>query len=182
MLRLRIQGGIFQLHKSSWHDAQLGDTGTDYSVTVNSIFFKHNECPNFPLFSFIQILVLEKCRFHFHWERVTSIFWNSIPLWELAARSRPEFTCWLFPVMSGRTVGIDPWMDSHQYPLKKGRAVAQRLNTDFPPRRQGFVYGQHVGFLVDKAALGQVFSEYFGFPCQSFHRFLHYYNRPGLTQ
>jgi hypothetical protein len=39
-----------------------------------------------------------------------------------------------------------------------------------------------VGFVVDKAALGQVFSEYFGFPCQSFHRFLHYYNHPGLTQ
>jgi hypothetical protein len=31
-----------------------------------------------------------------------------------------------------------------------------------------------VGFVVDKAALGQVFSEYFGFPCQfSFHRLLH---------
>jgi hypothetical protein len=26
-----------------------------------------------------------------------------------------------------------------------------------------------VGFVVDKAALGQVFSEYFSFPCQSFH-------------
>jgi hypothetical protein len=37
-------------------------------------------------------------------------------------------------------------------------------------------------FVVDKAALGQVFSEYFGFPCQSFHRFLHYHNHPGLTQ
>jgi hypothetical protein len=31
-----------------------------------------------------------------------------------------------------------------------------------------------VGFVVDKAALGQVFSEYFGFHCQfSFHRVLH---------
>jgi hypothetical protein len=29
-----------------------------------------------------------------------------------------------------------------------------------------------VGFVVDKVALGQVFSEYFGFPCQSsFHQF-----------
>jgi hypothetical protein len=28
----------------------------------------------------------------------------------------------------------------------------------------------YVGFVVDKVALGQVFSEYFGFPCQSsFH-------------
>jgi hypothetical protein len=31
-----------------------------------------------------------------------------------------------------------------------------------------------VAFVVDKVALGQVFSEYFGFPCQfSFHRLLH---------
>jgi hypothetical protein len=31
-----------------------------------------------------------------------------------------------------------------------------------------------VGFVVDKVTLGQVFSEYFGFPCQfSFHLVLH---------
>jgi hypothetical protein len=35
---------------------------------------------------------------------------------------------------------------------------------------------------IYKAALGQVFSEYFGFPCQSFHRFLNHHNHPGLTQ
>jgi hypothetical protein len=40
-----------------------------------------------------------------------------------------------------------------------------------------------VGFVVDKAALGQVFSEYFGFPCQSsFHQFIHHNNHPGLAQ
>jgi hypothetical protein len=49
-------------------------------------------------------------------------------------------------------------------------------------RKAKTVCGQHVGFVVDKAALGQVFPEYFGFPCQSFHRFLHYHNHPGLTQ
>jgi hypothetical protein len=63
-----------------------------------------------------------------------------------------------------------------------GRAVAQRLDACFPPRRSGFEYGQHVEFVVDKAALVQVFSDYFSFPCQSFHRFLHYHNHPGLTQ
>jgi hypothetical protein len=32
----------------------------------------------------------------------------------------------------------------------------------------------HVVFMVDKVGLGQVFSEYFGFPCQfSFHEMLH---------
>jgi hypothetical protein len=37
-----------------------------------------------------------------------------------------------------------------------------------------------VGLVVDKVALGQVFSEYFGFPCQSsFHQLLH--NHPHLS-
>jgi hypothetical protein len=36
------------------------------------------------------------------------------------------------------------------------------------PRRPGSI---HVGFVVDKVALGQVFSEFFGFPLSiSFHR------------
>jgi hypothetical protein len=44
------------------------------------------------------------------------------------------------------------------------------------------VSGQHVGFVVDKAALGQVFSKYFSFHCQSFHQFLHHHNHSGLAQ
>jgi hypothetical protein len=33
---------------------------------------------------------------------------------------------------------------------------------------------------MDKVELGQVFSEYFGFPCQSsFHKILHPHNHPG---
>jgi hypothetical protein len=39
-----------------------------------------------------------------------------------------------------------------------------------------------VGFVVDKVAPGQVFSEYFGFPCHSFHRILHPHNHPGQVQ
>jgi hypothetical protein len=36
-----------------------------------------------------------------------------------------------------------------------------------------------VGSVVDKVALGQVFSEYFGFPCQSsFHQLLHNHPHP----
>jgi hypothetical protein len=51
-----------------------------------------------------------------------------------------------------------------------GRAIAQAVS-----RRPGFdPKSGHVGFMVDKMELGQVFSEYFGFPCQfSFHRLLH---------
>jgi hypothetical protein len=41
----------------------------------------------------------------------------------------------------------------------------------------------HVGFVVDEAALGQVFFEYFGFPCQtSFQQFFRNHNHPGLAQ
>jgi hypothetical protein len=40
-----------------------------------------------------------------------------------------------------------------------------------------------VGFVVDKVALGQVFSEYFGFPCQSSsHQILHHHNHLGQVQ
>jgi hypothetical protein len=40
----------------------------------------------------------------------------------------------------------------------------RRLVTGLSPRRLGFYPGSvHVGFLVDKVALGQVFHEYFGF-------------------
>jgi hypothetical protein len=41
-----------------------------------------------------------------------------------------------------------------------------------------------VGFVVDKMALGQIFFEYFGFPCQSsFHQILHHHhNHLGQVQ
>jgi hypothetical protein len=42
--------------------------------------------------------------------------------------------------------------------------------------------GRFVGFVVEKAALGQVFSGYFGFLCQSFHQFLNHHNHLGLAQ
>jgi hypothetical protein len=41
------------------------------------------------------------------------------------------------------------------------------LVADFPTRRLGFEpKSGHVGFVVDKVALEQVSSEYFGFRCQ----------------
>jgi hypothetical protein len=40
-----------------------------------------------------------------------------------------------------------------------GRAIAQAVVAGFPPRRLGFKPGSsHVGFVVDKVAMGQVFS------------------------
>jgi hypothetical protein len=41
----------------------------------------------------------------------------------------------------------------------------------------------YVRFVVDKVALGQISSEYFGFPCPfSFHQMLHTHYHPGLVQ
>jgi hypothetical protein len=67
---------------------------------------------------------------------------------------------------------------------KRGdRAVAQAVSRWLSTAAAVFTSGQHVGFLVNKVALGQVFSEYFGSPCQSsFHQFLHHHNHPGLSQ
>jgi hypothetical protein len=67
--------------------------------------------------------------------------------------------------------------------LEVGRAVAQAVSRWLPATAaQVHVQAEDVGFVVDKATLGQVFSKYFGFPCQSFYQFLHHHNHPGLTQ
>jgi hypothetical protein len=53
----------------------------------------------------------------------------------------------------------------------KGRAETKAVLASFPSRRPGLE--PRSGTVADKATLGQVFSEYFGFPCQSFYRLLH---------
>jgi hypothetical protein len=60
--------------------------------------------------------------------------------------------------------------------------VAQAVIRWFPTARPGFASGQHVGFVMDKAVLGQDLSEYFGFPCQLFQQFIHHHNHTGLAQ
>jgi hypothetical protein len=63
-----------------------------------------------------------------------------------------------------------------------GSAIAQAVSR-WLPTADARVRAQvwQVGFVVDEVALGQVFSEYFGFPCQSlFHQILHHHhNQPG---
>jgi hypothetical protein len=79
---------------------------------------------------------------------------------------------------------IELYLNSANVISKAGsrHAVAQAVSCWLPTAAARVHFGQHVGFVVDKAALGQVFSEYFGFPCQSFHQFLHHHNHPGLAQ
>jgi hypothetical protein len=65
-----------------------------------------------------------------------------------------------------------------------GRAIAQAVSRWLPSRQPGIAPGSgQVGFVEDKVALGQVFPEYFGFPCQSsIHQFLHPHNHPGQVR
>jgi hypothetical protein len=65
-----------------------------------------------------------------------------------------------------------------------GRAIAQAVSRWLPTAAARVQPGPgQVGFVVDEVSLGQVFSEYFGFPCQSsFPRLLHHHNHPGQVQ
>jgi hypothetical protein len=47
----------------------------------------------------------------------------------------------------------------------RGRAIAEAVSR-WLPTAVARVCARQVGFVVDKMALEQVFSEYFGFPCQ----------------
>jgi hypothetical protein len=63
--------------------------------------------------------------------------------------------------------------------LLSGRAIAEAVSCWLPTaaaRVRAWVW--EVEFVVDKVALGQVFSEFFGFPCQnhSFHQLLHHHH------
>jgi hypothetical protein len=65
-----------------------------------------------------------------------------------------------------------------------GHAIAQAVSRWLPTaaaRVRARVW--QVGFMVDKVALGQVFSEYFGFPCQYLnHQIIHQHNHTGQLQ
>jgi hypothetical protein len=72
---------------------------------------------------------------------------------------------------------------------RRNRAVPKLMHlvAGFPPRRPGFgPRSDHVEFMVHRVILGQVFSKYFGFPCQfSIQWLLHCDNivtHPGLVQ
>jgi hypothetical protein len=61
-----------------------------------------------------------------------------------------------------------------------GRAISQAVSL-WLPTAAARVW--QVAFVLNKMALGQVFSEYFGFSCQSLlHQILHHHNHPGQVQ
>jgi hypothetical protein len=69
-------------------------------------------------------------------------------------------------------------------PSHGDRAIAQAVSRWLPTaavRVRDRIW--QVGFVVENVALEQVFSEYFGFPCQSsFHQILYHHNYQGQVQ
>jgi hypothetical protein len=60
------------------------------------------------------------------------------------------------------------------------RAIVQVVSRRLPTAEAG---SGHVGFVVDKAELGQVLPEYLGLRCHfAFHRLLHNHHHPELVQ
>jgi hypothetical protein len=69
--------------------------------------------------------------------------------------------------------------------FQNGRAITEAVSRWLPTaaaRVRARVW--QVGSVVDKVKSGQVFSEYFGFPCQnhSFHQLLHYHHHKHIKE
>jgi hypothetical protein len=65
-----------------------------------------------------------------------------------------------------------------------GRAIAQAVSRWLPtPATRIRARSDHVGFVAHKMPIGQIFSEYFGFPClSSFHQILRPHKQPEQVQ
>jgi hypothetical protein len=64
------------------------------------------------------------------------------------------------------------------WPCRSSSGLSLASNRGGP----GSLLGSVWGLWWTKRHWEQSFSEYFGFPCQSFHQFLHHDNHPGLAQ
>jgi hypothetical protein len=69
------------------------------------------------------------------------------------------------------------------YQLKcLGRTVAQAVSRWLPTAKARVRILAASGVCGGESGTGAGYSEYFGFPCQSFHQFIHNYNHPVLAQ
>jgi hypothetical protein len=122
---------------------------------VKWIYFVYNEIPNLKLQEEMYVMYL--------------IFPNGcmkVKYWDLAKNMSVFFQRWR-----------ESWVRSN-VSTAACRSSGCKMPASYP-LRPGFEPGSfRVGFTVDKAALGQVFSYYFGFPCQALYRLFHTHHHP----
>jgi hypothetical protein len=96
-----------------------------------------------------------------------SVYYIKRTFWKMKLRTNADYVSTMKKVL---TTNI--WM--------RPRHSWIGLVAGFPPWRLEFKPGSsHVGFVLDKVGPVEVFSEYFGFPCQfSFHQYLHNHHHP----
>jgi hypothetical protein len=106
--------------------------------------------------------------------------WSS--RWNENWQGKPKYSEKIFPSATWSTTNPIRFDLEANSGRRGGKPVTnlRRLVAGFLQRWSGFEPRSHVGFMVDKVALGQALSEYLGFPCQfSFHQLL--YNHPHLS-
>jgi hypothetical protein len=87
--------------------------------------------------------------------------------------SRVKVTSWGTIPLRGQPLKVHH-MYIHTRPCHSSGGYSLGRWPDFEPE------SHHMRFVLDKMELGQIFSKYFGFPCQSsFHQLLH--NHPQLS-
>jgi hypothetical protein len=101
--------------------------------------------------------------------------WSILLRWEVIFPNATQAINWAPSPLIGCPKLLVPYIRSSPLNLKAAVPYLRRLDAGVPARRPGFnPMSGHVGFVVDKVVLRQVFSEYFGIPCQfSFHLLLH---------
>jgi hypothetical protein len=99
--------------------------------------------------------------------------WIHLTVWPRMSCSVRNY--WDFYSLFSDAISAVFYRQSEHWTICMLKPNLRRLVAGFPPRRPCFEpESSHVEFVVDEVALGQVFSEYFGFPCQfAFHRLLH---------
>jgi hypothetical protein len=72
-------------------------------------------------------------------------------------------------------------LENHINALAYSRAVAQAVSRWLPTAAARVRVRTACGVCGRRSDTGQVFSEFFCFPCQSFHQIIRYHNHPGLA-
>jgi hypothetical protein len=114
------------------------------------------------------------------WRPCTRAVLGTGPMYTYVRLGAAVLPCSSNSLPTFRRTLLTPSSELQCEPRDKAEQQFMRLVAGFPRRRLGFeARSGHVGFVMDEAVLGQVFSDFFGPPCQfSSHRLLQTRHHP----